>query len=92
MFNTYIPKSELDLTKSNTSLLEIKCNELDTLVKAQRKVVDNNSTTLGNLRNKRSREPGRRIRLTEDIRVYHLLLPPPQPITCCLSLFFPLLL
>ena len=50
MFNTYIPKSELDLTKSNTSLLEIKCNELDTLVKAQRKVVDNNSTALGNLR------------------------------------------
>ena len=34
LFNTYIPKSELDLTKSNTSLLEIKCNELDTLAKA----------------------------------------------------------
>ena len=50
LFNTYIPKSELDLTKSNTLLLEIKCNELDALVKAQRKVVDNNSNALGNLK------------------------------------------
>ena len=33
LFNTYIPKSELDLTKSNTSLLEIKCNELGSLPK-----------------------------------------------------------
>ena len=49
-FNTYISKSELDLTKSNTSSLEIKCNELDALVGAQRKVVDNNSNALGNLR------------------------------------------
>ena len=49
LFNTYIPKSELDLTKPNTLLLEIKCNELDALVKAQRKVVGNNSNALGNL-------------------------------------------
>ena len=47
LFNTYIPKSELDLTKSNTSMLEIKCNELDALVKAHRKLVDNNSNALG---------------------------------------------
>ena len=50
MLNTYILKSELDLTKSNTSLLEIKCNELDALVKAQKKAVDNNSNALRNLR------------------------------------------
>ena len=50
LFNTYIPKSELDSTKSKTSSLEIKCNELDILVKAQKNVVDNNSTALGNLR------------------------------------------
>ena len=48
--NTYIPKLELDLTKSNTLSFEIKCNELDTIIKAQRKVVYHNSTALGNLR------------------------------------------
>ena len=50
LFNTYIPKSELDLTNSNISSLKIKYNELDTLVKAQKKVVDGNSTALGNLK------------------------------------------
>ena len=49
-FNTYIPKSELDLTKSNTSSLEIKYNELDALVKAQKKVSDNSLNALGDLR------------------------------------------
>ena len=51
LFNTYILKSELDLTKLNTLSLEIKYNELDALVKANRKLVDNNSNALGNLRN-----------------------------------------
>ena len=50
LFNTYILKSELDLIKSNTLTLEIKCNELNALVKAQRKAVDNNWTALGDLR------------------------------------------
>ena len=50
LFNTCILKSELDLTKSSTLLLEIKCNEMDALVKAQWKAVDNNWNALGNLR------------------------------------------
>ena len=41
----------MDLLKSNTSSLEItKCNELDTLVEAQRKLIDNNATGLRNLK------------------------------------------
>ena len=50
LFNTYIPKSEMDLLKSNTSSLEIRCNELYTLVRAQRKLIDDNTTALGNLK------------------------------------------
>ena len=50
LFNTYILMSELDLTKLNTLSLEIKYNELDALVKAQRKVVDNNSNAFVNLK------------------------------------------
>ena len=50
LFNTYVPKSELDLTKSSNSSLEIKCNKLDGLLKGQRKLIDINSTAVGNLR------------------------------------------
>ena len=32
LFNAYILKSEMYLLKSNTSLLEIKCNELESTV------------------------------------------------------------
>ena len=50
LFNTYLPKSEMDLSKSDTSSLEIKCNELENIVKVQKKLIDNNTTALGNLR------------------------------------------
>ena len=50
LFNTYIPKSEMDLLKLNTSLLEIKCNELESTLRAQKKLIDINTTALGNLR------------------------------------------
>ena len=50
LFNTYVPKSELDLTKSSNSSLEIKCNELDALLKAQRKLIDSNLTGMGNFK------------------------------------------
>ena len=50
LFNTYVPKSELDLTKSSNSLLEIKCNKLDSLLKGQRKLIDSNLTRVGNLK------------------------------------------
>ena len=50
LVNTYIPKSEMDLSKSRTSSLEIKCSELETLVQAQKELIDNNVTGLGNLR------------------------------------------
>ena len=44
LFNTYIPKSEMDLSKLNTSSLEIKCNKLENIVKVQNKLIDNNAT------------------------------------------------
>ena len=50
LFNTYIPKSEMDFSKLNTSSLEIKSNELGNTVKAQKKLTDSNATTLRNLR------------------------------------------
>ena len=50
LFNTYIPKSEMDLSKSTTSLLEIKSNELESTVRAQKKLVDINATAVGNMR------------------------------------------
>ena len=50
MFNTYVPKLELDLTKSSNLLLEIKCNELDSLLNGQMKLIDSNSTVVGNLK------------------------------------------
>ena len=50
LFKTYIPKTELDLTKSSTVSLEIKCNKLDRLVSAQRKLIYANSTVVGNLK------------------------------------------
>ena len=49
LFNTYIHKTELDLAKSSMSSLEIKCNELDRLVAAHRKLIDVDSTVVGNL-------------------------------------------
>ena len=50
LFNTCTPKTKLELAKSSTSSLEIKCNELDRLVVAQRKLIDANSTAAGNLK------------------------------------------
>ena len=50
LFNTYIPKRELDLAKSSTVSLEIKCNKFDKLVLAQRKLIDANSTVVVNLK------------------------------------------
>ena len=49
LFNTCIPKTELELTKSSTFSLEIKYNELDKLLAAYRKLIDANSTAVGNL-------------------------------------------
>ena len=49
LFNTYIPKTKLDLAKSSTSCLEIKCNELDRLVVAHKKLNNTDSTAVGNL-------------------------------------------
>ena len=49
LFNTYIPKTESELTKSSTSSLEIKCNELNKLVAVHRKLISANSTVVGNL-------------------------------------------
>ena len=46
LFNTCITKSEIDLSKLNTSSLEIKCNELESTVKLQKKLIDNNANTL----------------------------------------------
>ena len=40
----------MDVLKLNTSSLEIKCNEMEKTVKAQKKLIDNNATALGNLR------------------------------------------
>ena len=50
LFNTYIPWTKLELAKSSTTSLEIKCNKLDKLLAAQRKLIDANSTAVGNLR------------------------------------------
>ena len=50
LFNTYIPKSELDLEKLSTLSLEIKCNELDKLILVQMKLIDANSTVVENLK------------------------------------------
>ena len=50
LFNTYIPKTELDLAKSNTVSLEIKCNKLDKLALVQMKLINANSTVVGNLK------------------------------------------
>ena len=50
LFNTYILKTELDLAKSNTASLEIKCKKLDRLVAVERKLIDANSTAAGNLK------------------------------------------
>ena len=49
LVNTYTPKTELELAKSSTASLEIKCNKLDSLVAARRKLIDANSTAVGNL-------------------------------------------
>ena len=50
LFNTYIQKLELDLTKSNIFSIQTKCNELDWFVSVYKKLVDANATTVGNLR------------------------------------------
>ena len=50
LFITYIPKSEMDLSKLNTSLLGIKFNELESTVQAQKKLIDINATAVENLR------------------------------------------
>ena len=49
MFNTYIPSTELDLAKLGTFSLETKYNKFDKLVAVQRKLIDSNSTVVGNL-------------------------------------------
>ena len=49
LFNTYIPKTEFELAKSSTSSLEIKYNDLDKLLAAYRKLINTNSTAVGNL-------------------------------------------
>ena len=50
LFNTYVPKSELDLTKSSNTSLEIKCNEIEGLLKSHRKLIETNSTNVGNVK------------------------------------------
>ena len=49
LFNTYIPKTKLELEKSSLTSLEIKCNKLDKLLAAQRRLIDANSAAVGNL-------------------------------------------
>ena len=50
MFNTYIQKLELDLTKSNIFSTQTKCNELDWFISMHKKLVNANATSVGNLR------------------------------------------
>ena len=50
LFNTYVPKSELDLTKSSNTSLEIKCNKLESLINKQEKLIERNATGVGNLK------------------------------------------
>ena len=50
LFNTYIPKLEMDLLKSNNSSFEIKCNKLEITVRASKKLIDINATAVGNMR------------------------------------------
>ena len=50
LFNTCIPKTKLELAKSSTTSLEIKCNKLNKLLAAQRRLIDANSAEVGNLR------------------------------------------
>ena len=52
LFNTHIPKTKLNLTKSSMASLKIKCNQLNRLVAAQRKLIDANPTAIGNLKQK----------------------------------------
>ena len=50
LFNTYIPRSELDLMKSNDFSTQIKCNKLDRLVSSHKNLSDDNMTTVESLR------------------------------------------
>ena len=56
LFNTYISKSDMNFSKLNTSSLEIKCNELESTVRAQKKLTDINATAVGNLRKEVAKE------------------------------------
>ena len=49
LFNTYIPKTEVDFAKSNTLSLETKCKKLDKLVAVHMTLIDVNSTAVSNL-------------------------------------------
>ena len=49
LFNTYIPKTQLNLVKSSMFSLETECKKLDKLVIVHRKLINFNSTVVGNL-------------------------------------------
>ena len=50
LFNIHVPMSELDLTAASSYSVQTKCNELEKMIAAQKKMIDANATTLGNLK------------------------------------------